>query len=146
MTANLENSVVATELEKVSFHSNPKEGQCQRMFKVKVKVPQSCPTLCNLMDYTVHGVLQARILKWVAIPFSRVSSQPRYQTEVSRIACRFFTTWKKESPKNVQTTAQLHSWETCMQVKNSYNRTWNNRLVSNWESSKSKLYIVTLLL
>ena len=45
--------------------------------KVKVKVPQSCPTLCNPMDYTVHGILQARILEWVAFPFSRGSSQPR---------------------------------------------------------------------
>ena len=42
-----------------------------------VKVAQSCPTLCNTMDYTVHTILQAIILKWVAIPFSRGSSQPR---------------------------------------------------------------------
>ena len=40
-------------------------------FPVKVKVAQSCPTLCDPIDYTVHGVLQARILKWVAFPFSR---------------------------------------------------------------------------
>ena len=45
--------------------------------KVKVKVPQSCPTLCNPMDYTVYGNLQLRILEWVAFPFSRGSSQPR---------------------------------------------------------------------
>ena len=45
--------------------------------KVKVKVAQSCPTLCDPMDYTVHGILQARILEWVAFPFSRGSSQPR---------------------------------------------------------------------
>ena len=38
---------------------------------VKVKAAQSCPTLCNPMDYTVHGILQARILEWVAAPFSR---------------------------------------------------------------------------
>ena len=42
-----------------------------------VKVTQSCATLYNSMDYTVHGILQARILEWVAIPFSRASSQPR---------------------------------------------------------------------
>ena len=41
---------------------------------VKVKVTRSCPTLCDPMDYTVHGILQARILEWVASPFSRVSS------------------------------------------------------------------------
>ena len=44
---------------------------------VKVKVTQLCLTLCDPMDYTVHGILQARILEWVAIPFSRGSSQPR---------------------------------------------------------------------
>ena len=42
--------------------------------KVKVKVAQSCPTLCDPMDYSVHGILQARILEWVAYPFSRGSS------------------------------------------------------------------------
>jgi len=43
---------------------------------VKVKVAQLCPALCDPMDYTVHGILQARILEWVAFPFSRRSSQP----------------------------------------------------------------------
>ena len=44
---------------------------------VKVKVTQSCLTLCDPMDCTVHGILQARILEWIAVPFSRASSQPR---------------------------------------------------------------------
>ena len=43
------------------------------------------------MDYTVHGILQARILEWVAFPFSRESSQPRDQTQVTCTAERFFT-------------------------------------------------------
>ena len=47
--------------------------------EVKVKVAQSYPTLCDAMDYTVHGILQARILEWVAFPISRGSSQPRNQ-------------------------------------------------------------------
>ena len=59
--------------------------------KVKVKVTQSCPTLCDPMDHTVHGILQVRILEWVAFPFSRGSSQPRDRTQVSCIAGRFFT-------------------------------------------------------
>ena len=42
--------------------------------KLKVQGPQSCPTLCNRMDYTVHGILQARILEHVAYPFSSESS------------------------------------------------------------------------
>ena len=48
-----------------------------KQYKVKVKVAQLCLTLCDPMDYTVHGILQARILEWVAISFSRGSSQPR---------------------------------------------------------------------
>ena len=60
---------------------------------LKVKVAQSCLTLCHPMDYTVHGILQARILEWVAFPFSRGSSQPRDWTQVSHIAGGFFTSW-----------------------------------------------------
>ena len=65
---------------------------------VKVFVAQSCPTLCNPMDCnppgsSVHGILQARILEWVAIPFSRGFSWPRDQTPVSSIAGRFVTIW-----------------------------------------------------
>ena len=60
---------------------------------VKVKVAESCPTLCNPTDDTVHGILQARILEWVAFPFSRGSSQPRDRTQVSCTAGGFFTSW-----------------------------------------------------
>ena len=51
----------------------------------------SVVSLCDPMDYTVHGILQARILEPVAIPFSYGSSQPRDQIQVSCIAGRFFT-------------------------------------------------------
>ena len=66
--------------------------------EVIVKVARSCLTLCDPTDYSqpfssVHAILQARILKWVAIPFSRGSSQPRDWTQVSHIAGRFFTIW-----------------------------------------------------
>ena len=44
--------------------------------KMKVKVAQSCLTLCNPMDYTVRGILQARILEWVVVPFSRDLPNP----------------------------------------------------------------------
>ena len=57
----------------------------------EVKVTLLCLTPCDLMDYTAHGILQARILEWVAFPFSRGSSQPRDQTQVSHIAGGFFT-------------------------------------------------------
>ena len=66
--------------------------------EVKVLVTQSCLTLCDPMDYSppgpsVHGILQARTLEWVAIVFSRGSSQLRDQTQDPCIACRFFTVW-----------------------------------------------------
>ena len=62
---------------------------------VKLLVTQSCPTLCDPMNcrppgFSVHGILQVRTLEWVAVPFSRGSSQPRDQTLVSCIAGRFF--------------------------------------------------------
>ena len=52
------------------------------------------------MGFTVHGILQARILEWVAFSFSRGSSQPRGWTQVSCIAGGFFTSWAKGKPKN----------------------------------------------
>ena len=65
-------------------------------YAVLCLVTQSCPTLCYPMDCSlpsssVHGILQARILEWVAFPFSRGSFQPRDQTQVSHIADEFFT-------------------------------------------------------
>ena len=61
----------------------------------KSEVAQSCPTLCDPMDcppfFSVHEIFQARILEWVAISFSRGSSRPNDQTQVSHIACRLFT-------------------------------------------------------
>ena len=58
-----------------------------------MKAAQSCPSLCDLKDYTVHGILQVRILECVAFPFSLGSSQSRNQIQVSCIAGRFFTNW-----------------------------------------------------
>ena len=61
------------------------------MNRSEVKVAQLCPTLCDPVDYIVHGILQARILEWVTFPFSRGSSQPRDQTQASHTAGGFFT-------------------------------------------------------
>ena len=64
-----------------------------RLIRVKhtMKVKVNRVQLCHPMDYTVDGILQARTLERVAFPFSRRSSQPRDQTQVSRIMGRFFT-------------------------------------------------------
>ena len=61
-------------------------------FLVKWKL-LSCVWLCDPMVYRVQGILQARILKWIAFPFSKASSQPRDQTQVSLIAGEFLTSW-----------------------------------------------------
>ena len=58
-----------------------------------LQVAQSCPTLCDPVDHTVHGILQAKILEWVTFPFSRGSCQPRVLTQVSCIAGGFFPSW-----------------------------------------------------
>ena len=58
-----------------------------------MKVAQSCLTLFDPMDSIVHGILQARRLEWVAFPFSRGSSQPRDQAQVSCIVGGFFASW-----------------------------------------------------
>ena len=68
--------------------------------KSESEVTPLCPTLsdpmdCSLPGLFVHGILQARILEWVAISFSGESSQPRDQTQVSNIAGRLFTIWAK---------------------------------------------------
>ena len=62
------------------------------------EVAQSCPTLYNPMDFnlpcsSIHGLFQARVLEWVAISFSRGTSQPRNRTWVSHIVGRCFTIW-----------------------------------------------------
>ena len=64
------------------------------------------------MDYTVHGILQIRILEWVAFPFSRGSSQPRDQTQVSCIAGRFFTSLA---------TKEAHAYNNVTNSRREYN-------------------------
>ena len=65
------------------------------------------------MDYTVHGILQARTLEWVALPFSRGSSQPRDRTQISCIAGGFFTSWATrealETKENLQQIGVAYS-------------------------------------
>ena len=87
---------------KVSFLSKINSEILRELWWLKmaseVKVAHSCPTLwdamdCSLPGSSVHRILQARILEWVAITFSRGSSQSRDETQVSCIAGRIFTVW-----------------------------------------------------
>ena len=81
------------------------------MNQVKVGV-QSCPALCNPVDYIVHGIFQARILEWVAFLFSRGSSQPRDQTQASCITGGFFTSWAtreaRHEPRIMINSIKIH--------------------------------------
>ena len=79
--------------------------------EVKVKVAQSCPTLCNPMDYTLHGILQARILEWVAVPFSEGSSQPRDRTRCPALQADSFPAEPQGKP-NKQGTPVVMSTQT----------------------------------
>ena len=68
------------------------------IIKWRSEVAQSCPTLCNPINCSVpgssvHGIFQATVLEWIAISFSRGSSQPRARTQVSGIVDRGFTVW-----------------------------------------------------
>ena len=72
------------------------------------EVAQSCPTLCDPMDCSlpsssIHGIFQATVLEWIAISFSRGSSQPRDQTQVSRTVDRHFTIWATREVMEQQT-------------------------------------------
>ena len=68
---------------------------------VKVKVAQSCSLFAT--PWTMQSrILQPRILEWVAVAFSRGSSQPRNQTQVSRVVDGFFTTEPPGRPKNTE--------------------------------------------
>ena len=85
----------------LAFHHPPQRLCTQTHYCLCSVLPDSCYSeseshlvvsdSCDLMDYTVHGILQARILEWVAIPVTRGSSEPRDGTQVSCIAGRFFT-------------------------------------------------------
>ena len=116
---------------------------------VKVKVVQSCPTLCDPMDYTVCGILQARILEWVDFPFSRGSSQPKDQTQISRIAGRFFTSWvTREAP--LFPTQGLNpcfcSSSTESQLLDCQGSPWKGKLLKqNYLTSWSPVYGINFL-
>ena len=94
-------------------------------------VTQSCLTLCNSLDCSppgssVHGILQARILERVAIPFFKGSSQPRDWTYVSCIAGRFFTIWaiREVSYYPIPKTLQLHSLQIQSSTRNVVPSIW----------------------
>ena len=71
------------------------------------------PTDCSLLGFSLHRILQARILEWVAIPFSRAPSHPRDRAWVSCIAGRFFIVW---ATREAHMTQQSHYWAYTLQL------------------------------
>ena len=166
--SKLENSAVATGLGEVSFHSNPKERQCQK-----------CSNYCTvaLISHTskvMLKILQARLQQYVNQELPDVQAGfregRRTRDQIANICwiigkarefqkniyfCfidyakafvwitansgKFLKRWENQIPFPA-------SWEICVQVKKQQNRTWNNRLVPIWERSTSRLYIITLLI
>ena len=94
-----------TQLKQLSTHT-----RILNNIRISSKSLQSCPTLCDPMDcslpgFSIHGILQARTLEWVAISFSRASSRPRDRTRVSLIGGRRFNLWAtREAPDKIPTT------------------------------------------
>ena len=100
----------------ITDNKNQSIISCFFSLKVKVLVAQSCPILCDPMDCSppgssVHGILQARTLEWIAIPFSRRSSQPRDQTQVSCIDRRILYHLSHQERQFPDAYSQLTSQE-----------------------------------
>ena len=162
MSASLENSAVATGLEKVSFHSNPKERQCQTMFKLQYN--------CSHASKVMLKILQARLQQYVSeeLPDIQAGFRKRQRTRDHWII-------EKDSSRKISTSAPLTtlkpltmwitancgkflkrweyqttlplSWETCMQVKEQQlEPDMEQQTDSDWEMSMSRLYIITLLI
>ena len=81
------------------------------------------------MDYAVHGILQARIVEWVAFPIFRKSSQPRDQTQVSCIAGGFFTSWASETLLEVKRSQNFVLFSVKIPDTKAYSVYWQNDLV-----------------
>ena len=116
---------------------------------VCVSVAQSCLTLCDSMDCSppgssVHGILQARILEWVAIPFSGGSSWHRDRTWVSYMASRFLTSvppGEHSVPVACYKLMEVH--------KQRVTHLWHRLTVciaSTWESVKPVLWVIRIFL
>ena len=126
--------------------SNPGLLHCR---KILYQLSQ-CPTLCNPMDCSppgslVHGILQAWILEWVAIPFSRGSSLPRDRTQASCTVRRRFTVWAtREAPSlvirymQIKTTIRYHFLSLRMAIKKEKENTGEDvkkRLMGMWNTA-----------
>ena len=105
------------------------------------------PTLCDPMDCSlsgssIHGLFQARVLEWIAISFSRGSSQPRDPTWVSHIVGRLFTVWatREAAFPFSKVSFQPRDWTQISHVADRFFTSWDTRkiLEGGWEDTKQK--------
>ena len=170
MPANLENSAVATGLEKVSFHSNPKKGNAKKcsnyctialishisklMFKIlhmklQQYVKRELPDIQAAFRKGRRTRDQIANICWIikkAREFQKKTSTSALLTTSKPLTVWITTNYGKFFKRWEYQTTWPASWEICMQVKKQQNQTWNHRLVPNWERSPSRLYTVTLLI
>ena len=88
-------------------HEGTSGAQSERKWSLSVVSDSLQPMDCSLPGSSVHGIFQARVLEWVAISFSRGSSQLRDRTQVSHIAGRRFT---REAQCKLNTSPNIHSY------------------------------------
>ena len=113
--------------------------------KVKVNASQLCPALCDPMDCSlpgssIHGILQTRILGWVAIPFSRGSSRPKDPTQVSHTAGGFFTIWTTKQALLRMKSLQMVKPGLKLKQFNSKNAFFTSFVKLLWGSSDSWIF------
>ena len=162
MPANLENLAVATRLKEDSFHSNPKERQCQKLFKL----PHNCTNLiCQQSNAqnspskasTVHELRTSRCSSWIQKRERNQRSNATIKKDNSRktSTSALLTTPKpltvqivgnSERGGNTRPSYLSPVKPVCRLRSNSQNWTWNNRLVPNRQRCMSRLYTVTLLI
>ena len=111
------------------FNSSPNcTSRSMKKVKKESEVAQSCPTLCDPMDCrlpgsSLHGTLQARVVEWGAISFSRGSSQPRDRTWVSHIPGRRFNLWATKEAMTAQ-ISDIRPLITCLVPWATYLLSW----------------------
>ena len=168
MPANLERSEVAKGLKNVGFHSNPKEGQCQRMFKLQHSslISHASKGMLKILQLGFNSMwnknfqmynldlekaeepeikLPTSAGSWKKQEISRKISNSASLTILKPLTVWITANCGKFLKKWEYETTLCASWETCVLVRKQ-NWTWNNWMVQNWERRMWRLYIVTLLI
>ena len=157
MPTNLENSAVATGLEKVSFHSNPKQRQCQRKCKlllncIHLTCQQDNSQYASSYASTAHEPRASRCTSWIQKKQREQKSNCKYSLthgESKRVPEKHLSTSLAMLSKafDCMDHSQMPPKKPVLRSRsNNQNWTWNNRLVQNWERNMSRLYIVILLI